>query len=58
MPFSIYPDFKSCVADIKKKNPGYTDEQASAVCAIIEKRSKEKNLQDVKTIKFTDERGI
>ena len=36
MPFGKWANFDSCLADIKKKNPGYSDEVAKKVCGKLQ----------------------
>ena len=41
-PFGKWQNMSECIKDIMKENPNYTEEQAAATCAKIEKQSKAK----------------
>jgi len=41
-PFGKWQSMSECIKDIMEENPDYTEEQAAATCAVIEKRSKAK----------------
>ena len=57
IPFSGYPTFAACVSDQMRKHKGekgFTIDNARRICGFLEKRSKQKHMEDVKVYSEKD----